>query len=144
MPAGARLLAAADAYHAMTEARPHRPALTPERAADSLRAEAAAGRSDRDAVEAVIGAAGQPAAAPDRRAHAAGLTDREVEVVRLVARGLTNKEIASALDISVKTAGHHVQHIFEKAGVTTRAAAALFAMQKGLIDVGVRLDRGHG
>ena len=63
----------------------------------------------------------------------AGLTDRELEVVRLLARGLTNKEIATALDISVKTAGHHVQHIFEKAGVTTRAAATLFAMQNALI-----------
>jgi HD-GYP domain-containing protein (c-di-GMP phosphodiesterase class II) len=132
---GARLLAAADAYHAMTEARPHRAALTPERAAEALRAEAGAGRFDRDAVEAVIGAAGQPAALA-RRTHAAGLTDREVEVVRLLARGLTNKEIATALDISVKTAGHHVQHIFEKAGVTTRAAATLFAMQSGLVDLG--------
>jgi len=136
VPVGARILAAADAYHAMTEARPHRAAMTPERAAETLRAEAAAGRFDRDAAEAVIGAAGQPAAPPGRRTNAAGLTDREVEVVRLLARGLTNKEIASALDISVKTAGHHVQHIFEKAGVTTRAAAALFAMQNRFIDLG--------
>jgi DNA-binding NarL/FixJ family response regulator len=83
----------------------------------------------------VLAAAGQSAGAPARRAHAGGLTDREVDVVRLLARGLTNKEIATTLDISVKTAGHHVQHIFEKAGVTTRAAAALFAMQNGLIDL---------
>src|SRR5262245_4759771 len=135
VPAGARILAAADVYHAMTEPRPHRAALTAEQAAEAVRAEARAGRLDRDAVEAVLAAAGQPAAAPERRTHAAGLTDREVEVVRLVARGLTNKEIATALDISVKTAGHHVQHIFEKAGVTTRAAAALFAMQNGLVDI---------
>jgi HD-GYP domain-containing protein (c-di-GMP phosphodiesterase class II) len=132
---GARILAAADAYQAMTEARPHRAALSAERAAETVRAEARAGRLDRGAVEAVLAAAGQPAAPPERRTHAAGLTDREVEVVRLLARGLTNKEIATALDISVKTAGHHVQHIFEKAGVTTRAAAALFAMQNALIDV---------
>jgi len=132
---GARLLAAADVYHAMTEPRPHRAALTAEQAAEGVRAEARAGRLDRDAVEAVLAAAGQPAAAPERRTHVAGLTDREVEVVRLVARGLTNKEIASALDISVKTAGHHVQHIFEKVGVTTRAAAALFAMQNGLVEI---------
>jgi HD-GYP domain-containing protein (c-di-GMP phosphodiesterase class II) len=135
VPAGARLLGAADAYHAMTEARPHRAALTPEQAAKAARADAQAGRLDRDAVEAVLAAAGQPASAPARRTHVAGLTDREVEVVRLLARGLTNKEIASALDISVKTAGHHVQHIFEKAGVTTRAAGALFAMQNGLVDL---------
>jgi HD-GYP domain-containing protein (c-di-GMP phosphodiesterase class II) len=137
LSAAARLLAAADAYHAMTEARPHRAALPPERAAETLRAEAAAGRFDRDAVEAVLAAAGQPAE-PGKRPHAAGLTERELEVVRLLARGLTNKEIASRLEISVKTAGHHVQHIFEKAGVTTRAAATLFAMQNGLIDLGVQ------
>jgi HD-GYP domain-containing protein (c-di-GMP phosphodiesterase class II) len=129
---GARILAAADVYHAMTEARPHRAALQPARAADEVRAEARAGRLDRDAVEAVLAAAGQPTE-PVRRTHPAGLTDRELEVVRLLARGLTNKEIATALDISAKTAGHHVQHIFEKAGVTTRAAATLFAMQNALI-----------
>jgi len=131
---GARILAAADVYHAMTEARPHRAALTAEQAATGVRAEAQAGRLDRDAVEAVLAAAGQPADA-GKRTYPAGLTDREVEVVRLLARGLTNKEIANALDISVKTAGHHVQHIFEKSGVTTRAAATLFAMQQGLVEI---------
>ena len=135
VPVGARLLAAADAYHAMTEHRPHRAALTPEQAAAAVRADAQAGRLDRDAVEAILAAAGQPATAPARRTHVAGLTERELDVVRLLARGLTNKEIATSLDISVKTAGHHVQHIFEKAGVTTRAAAALFAMQNGLVEI---------
>ena len=84
----------------------------------------------------MLAAAGQPADSRTANARRPGLTERELEVVRLLARGLTNKEIASALDISVKTAGHHVQHIFEKAGVTTRAAAALFAMQSGLVDLG--------
>ena len=82
----------------------------------------------------MLAAAGQPADSKSERTPP-GLTERELEVVRLLARGLTNKEIASALDISVKTAGHHVQHIFEKAGVTTRAAAALFAMQSGLVEL---------
>ena len=63
----------------------------------------------------------------------AGLSVREVEVLRVLSRGLTNKEIAARLDISVKTAGNHVQHIFEKIGVTTRAAATLFAMQHDLL-----------
>ena len=130
----ARILAAADVFHAMTEARPHRAALTVEQAAEGVRAEAQAGRLDREAVEAVLADAGQPADA-GKRTYPAGLTDREVEVVRLLARGLTNKEIANALDISVKTAGHHVQHIFEKSGVTTRAAATLFAMQQGLVEI---------
>ena len=67
------------------------------------------------------------------RSAPSGLTEREVEVLRLVARGMTNKEVAASLDIATKTAGNHVQHIFEKIGVTTRAAATLFAMQKGLL-----------
>jgi DNA-binding NarL/FixJ family response regulator len=82
-----------------------------------------------DAVSAVLAAAGHATRPPERPS---GLTDREVEVLRLVARGLTNKEIANALDISVKTAGHHVQHVLEKLGVTTRAAATMVAMKTGL------------
>jgi HD-GYP domain-containing protein (c-di-GMP phosphodiesterase class II) len=132
VPMAARLLAAADAYHAMIEPRPHRPALTPERAAEELRREAGAGRFDRDAVAAVLAAAGHTAPVA-RGAHPSGLSDREVEVLRVLARGKTNKEIAVALDISAKTAGNHVQHIFEKIGVTTRAAATLFAMQNDLL-----------
>jgi HD-GYP domain-containing protein (c-di-GMP phosphodiesterase class II) len=128
----ARLLAAADAFHAMTEARAHRSALPAEVAAALLQGEAKAGRFDVAAVDAVLAAAGR-SVARQRREHPAGLTDREVEVIGLVARGLTNKEIAVRLDISTKTAGHHIQHIFEKAGVTTRAAAALFAMQNDLL-----------
>src|SRR5262249_20875221 len=95
-----------------------------------LRHEARSGRLDAEAVEAVLGAAGQATRPP---ARAGGLSEREVEVLRHVARGLTNKEIAVALDISVKTAGHHVEHIFQKIGVTTGGAAGLFAMQKDLM-----------
>jgi DNA-binding NarL/FixJ family response regulator len=91
---------------------------------------ARAGALCPDAVSAVLGAAGHAVRAPERPS---GLTDREVEVLRLVARGMTNKEIAVALDISTKTAGHHVQHVLEKLGVTTRAAATMIAMQKGLV-----------
>jgi len=132
VPQAARLLAAADAYHAMIEARPHRPALTPARAAEELQKEAAAGRFDRDAVAAVLAAAGHQVGVV-RAEYPAGLSEREVEVLRVLARGKTNKEIATTLDISVKTAGNHVQHIFEKIGVTTRAAATMFAMQNDLV-----------
>ena len=90
---------------------------------------AAAGALCPDATRAVLEAAGH---AQPRVPRVAGLTDREVEVLRLLTRGLTNKEIATALDISTKTAGHHVQHLFEKLGVTTRAAAAVCAMERGL------------
>jgi HD-GYP domain-containing protein (c-di-GMP phosphodiesterase class II) len=125
----ARLLAAADAYHAMTEPRPHRPALAPGQAAETLGREAAAGRLDPDVVTAVLEVAGQRAPRIERPA---GLTEREAEVVTLLARGLQTKQVARRLGISVKTADHHVQNAYAKIGVSTRAAAALFAMQHGL------------
>jgi HD-GYP domain-containing protein (c-di-GMP phosphodiesterase class II) len=126
----ARLLAAADAYHAMTEPRPHRRALTPDRAADTLGREAAAGRLDPDAVSAVLEAAGHRAPRIERPAS---LTEREAQVVSLLARGLQTKQIARALGISVKTADRHVQNAYGKMGVSTRAAAAVFAMEHGLV-----------
>jgi HD-GYP domain-containing protein (c-di-GMP phosphodiesterase class II) len=125
----ARVLAAADAYHAMTEPRPHREALSPEQAAETLGREASAGRLDADAVAAVLEASGQGV---PRIARPAGLTEREAQVVGLLARGLQTKQIARALGISVKTADRHIQNAYGKIGVSTRAAAALFAMQHGL------------
>jgi HD-GYP domain-containing protein (c-di-GMP phosphodiesterase class II) len=129
----ARLLAAADAYHAMTEPRPHRPALEPAAAAAELRAEVRAGRLAGDAAEAVLGAAGHRVHVR-RRSAPAGLTQREVEVLVLLARGASNKEIARALVIAEKTASSHVQHIYAKLDVSSRAAASLCAMRFGLLD----------
>ena len=97
----ARLLAAADAYHAMTEPRPHREPFSPEQAADELSRETKAGRLDGEAVAAVLEAAGQPAPRIERPA---GLTEREAEVLGLLAHGLQTKQIARALGISAKTA----------------------------------------
>lgn len=131
-----RILAAADVFHALTESRPHRPARTPEEAADTLRAEALAGRLDSDAVHAVLTAAGHARKAP-RRTWPAGLSDREIEVLRLIARGATYRETARALVISERTVEHHVRHIYDKAGVTTRAAATYFAMRYDLLADGV-------
>jgi HD-GYP domain-containing protein (c-di-GMP phosphodiesterase class II) len=128
----AAVLAVADAFHAMTEQRAHRPAMSAEMAADTLSAEARSGRFDPEVVGAVASAAGQRAR-PVRTAWPAGLSDREVEVLRLVARGLSNKSVAADLVISPRTAEHHVQHIYAKIGVSTRAAAAMFAMQHGLL-----------
>ncbi len=82
-----------------------------------------------EAVAAVFGAAGHTCPAP---APPSGLTQREIEVLRLVARGLTNKEVAVEPGIAPKTAGHHVQRVLEKLGVTTRAAATMIAMRNGL------------
>jgi HD-GYP domain-containing protein (c-di-GMP phosphodiesterase class II)/DNA-binding CsgD family transcriptional regulator len=128
----ARTLAAADVYHAMTEPRPHRPPLAPDVAASALRAEARAGRLDSDAVNAVLAAAGHARKAP-RRIWPAGLSDREVEVLRLIARGATYRETARTLVISERTVEHHVRHIFDKLGVSTRAAATYFAMRHNLL-----------
>jgi HD-GYP domain-containing protein (c-di-GMP phosphodiesterase class II) len=127
----ARLLAAADCYQAMREPRPHREPLPAEDAAAETRAEVRAGRLDADAVEAVLGAAGHRTVR--RREGPAGLTPREVEVLRLLARGMPNKQIAQRLVISPKTVSNHVEHIYAKIGASTRAAAGLFAMQHGLL-----------
>jgi HD-GYP domain-containing protein (c-di-GMP phosphodiesterase class II) len=137
-----RLLAAADVYHAMTEPRPHRDARRPETAAAELRAEAKAGRLDGDAASAVLSAAGHRA--PARRDWPAGLTAREVEVLRLLARGNSNKEIARKLVVTPKTASSHVQHIYSKIGVSSRASATLFATQHGLVGSFEAGDDGGG
>jgi HD-GYP domain-containing protein (c-di-GMP phosphodiesterase class II) len=128
----ARVLAAADVYHAMTEPRPHRPARSPEDAATETRAEVRAGRLDGEAVDAVLTAAGHPRR--KRRRGPAGLTPREVEVLALIARGASNRDVAEQLGITVKTAGTHIERIYTKIGASTRSAAALFAMQHGLLD----------
>ncbi|HEU5002621.1 MAG TPA: HD domain-containing phosphohydrolase [Actinomycetota bacterium] len=130
--APARLLAAADAFRAMQEPRPHRPAMDADQAARVLRDEVRAGRIDGDAADAVLAAAGQRPR--KRREQVAGLTEREVEVLRLLARGATKREIARQLVISPKTADAHVQHIYTKAGVSTRPAATMFALRHGLLD----------
>jgi HD-GYP domain-containing protein (c-di-GMP phosphodiesterase class II) len=131
-PAG-RILAAADSYRARLEPRPHRPAQSPGQAASELRADVRAGRIDADAAQAVLAAAGHRPG--KRREWPAGLTNREVEVLRLLSRGMSNKEIAAELTISPKTAGAHLEHIYSKLGVNNRALAGLFAAKHGLVTV---------
>jgi HD-GYP domain-containing protein (c-di-GMP phosphodiesterase class II) len=131
IPRLARILGAADAYQAMREPRPYRPPHSLDQAANELRADVKAGRLDAEAVEAVLGAAGHRVSR--RRGGPAGLTRREIEVLRLLARGLSNKEIASRLVISPKTVANHVEHIYAKIDASTRATASLFAMQHGLL-----------
>jgi DNA-binding CsgD family transcriptional regulator len=128
----ARVLAAADAFQAMTQARAHRPALSLDAAASEAAAEVAAGRLDADAVEALLAAAGQPRP-PLRAPVPGGLTDRQLEVLRLVAAGLSNPQIAARLVVSRRTAERHVQDIYARIGVSSRAAAALFAMEHDLL-----------
>jgi DNA-binding NarL/FixJ family response regulator len=114
----------------LIEPRPHRQAFTPVAAAAELRAEVRAGRLDGDAVDAVLRAAGHRVGR--RREGPKGLTARELEVLRLLACGLSNKEIAARLVISRKTAGTHVEHIYAKTGASNRAQASLFAARHGL------------
>ena len=130
----ARILAAADVYRAMIEPRPQREALSATEAADELVAEVRAGRLDGDAVDAVLRVAGHEITPRPQRP--AGLTQRELEILRLLARGLLNKQIAQRLDITPKTVGNHVEHIYAKIGVSSRAAAALFATEQGLLEFG--------
>ena len=128
-----RLLAAADAFHAMTEPRDHRPPMPLAEAAAVLREESAAGRHDGEMVAAVLRAAGQQTSPVERPA---GLTEREVQVIRLLARGMQTKQVARALDISAKTADRHIQNLYRKIGVSTRAAATLYASEHGLVQWG--------
>jgi len=133
---GAGVLAATDIYVALTTDRADRPALSDEAAATELRRLASEGVLEHDAADAVLAAAGHDdAVGPKsrRRSHPGGLTNREVEVLRLAARGLTTQEIADRLYISPKTADHHIQHIYTKIDVSTRAAAALWAMQHDVV-----------
>ena len=128
----ARIVGIADAYRAMREPRPHRDPLSPDAAARELRAAVRAGHLDAGVVEVVLIAAGHRVGR--RREGPAGLTPRELEVLALVARGMSNREVAQRLVIAPKTAGNHVEHIYAKIGVSNRAAASLFAVRHGLLE----------
>ncbi len=133
LPLPARVLAAADRYRTLVEPRLHRPARSPDEASQTLCGEARDGALDSEAVAAVLEVAGHPV---DLRplSPPGGLSSRELEVATLVAHGCTNREIAARLVISRRTAEHHVQHVYTKIGVSSRAAVALFAVEHGLVD----------
>jgi HD-GYP domain-containing protein (c-di-GMP phosphodiesterase class II) len=131
-----RVLAVADSYQAMTQARPHRPALGAERAATELEQEARAGRLDPEVVAALLEEAGQRRRRRRSDLRPAELTDREIEVLRWLAAGCSNREIAERLVISRRTAEHHVQHIYTKIGESSRAAATVFALEHDLLGTG--------
>jgi len=131
IPAASRLLAAACAFHAMTQPRAHRPPLSAKAAGDELRNDVRGGRLDAQAVDAVLAAAGQPRG--KRRAGPAGLTPREIEVLILIARGGSTKQVARELSITPKTAETHIERIYTKTGANTRSTATLFALQNGLL-----------
>jgi HD-GYP domain-containing protein (c-di-GMP phosphodiesterase class II) len=128
-----RLLAVAEAYRGMVENRPPRPARSVQQAASAIREEVRLGRLDASAAEAVLEAAGHRSR-NKKPVLPAGLTAREVEVLRLVAVGRPVKEIATRLGVAPKTVGNHVQNLYAKIGVGTRAGATLFALETGLLD----------
>jgi putative nucleotidyltransferase with HDIG domain len=132
LPLPSRIIAAADAYHAMTEVRPHRAPLTTEASAQELAREVSAGRLDRDAVNAVLEASGQRAQMP-KRDWPSGLSDREIDVIRLAVRGRSNRQMASELFVSEDTIKTHLRHVYEKVGFSSRAGLALFAMENDLL-----------
>jgi HD-GYP domain-containing protein (c-di-GMP phosphodiesterase class II) len=132
IPVTARIVAAADAWVSMQQRRPHREALDPDRAAAELQAGSANRTFDPQVVGAVLEAAGR--AGPSRRVLPGGLSTREIDVLRLVAAGCSNPEIAERLHISRRTAEHHVQHIYSKIGVSTRPGAAMFALEHDLLE----------
>lgn len=131
LPATARILAAAECYRTALEERPHRPPCSPEQASAALNQQVSSGGLDAGAVGAVLAAAGQRSRSAPAGPY--GLTPREIEVLALLAHGRTNKQIARELGTSPKTIGNHVEHIYAKADVGTRAAATLFAMERGLV-----------
>jgi HD-GYP domain-containing protein (c-di-GMP phosphodiesterase class II) len=135
LPMPARVLAVADVFRSLTERRPHRPPLDPEQATARLLDDVRRQALDAEATQAVLTVAGQQTP-PLSRSNPKGLSAREVEVLCLVARGFSNRDIAGQLSISRRTAEHHVQHIYTKIGMSGRAAATLFAVEHRLLDKG--------
>jgi HD-GYP domain-containing protein (c-di-GMP phosphodiesterase class II) len=138
IPLTGRLLAAACAYRTMIEPRSHRAALRAKQAVSELHAEVRAGRLDADAVESVLAAAGQSHG--KRRGGPAGLTPREIQVLQLIARGASTRQVAQRLEITPKTADTHIERIYTKTGASTRSTVTLFAMKNGLLDSFEPLD----
>jgi HD-GYP domain-containing protein (c-di-GMP phosphodiesterase class II) len=133
IPIGARIIAVVDRFDEATQGGADEVPLSPEDAVEHIRREVGAGL-DADCFDALLQELGAPRPPQSlRREWPAGLTDREVEVLRLVAQGLTKRQIGERLFISEKTAGTHVEHVYSKAGVSSRAAAVLFAMEHGLL-----------
>jgi DNA-binding NarL/FixJ family response regulator len=78
----------------------------------------------------------EPAETPEPKAweaHPAGLSEREAQVLKLVAKGLTNAQVAKELFISPNTANRHLNSIYQKLGVSSRAVATRFAVEHNLV-----------
>jgi len=138
IPLGARVIAVADQFDTLTHETPDHPALPLEDTLNRIQSEMSRGFWP-DAVEALGqvvqgGGHGRRMEKVKVREWPAGLTDREVEIVRLLTRGLSRREMAAQLFLSEHTVRHHLEHIYNKIGVSTRVAATLFAVEQGLLD----------
>ena len=133
IPLGARILALVDGFQELVEGRPGYGGLEKEEALRRMSAEVGT-RFDHECFEALSGVVGVGVVIESsRRQWPAGLTDREVEVLRVSATGLTKRQMARRLTISEKTVGTHLEHIYSKVGCFSRAAAVLYAMEHGLL-----------
>src|SRR6266545_4784121 len=133
IPVGARVIAVADMFDELTHVTPDHEALEPELAMARLQDEAGRGLWP-EAVRALAQELGaSPPAKKRSAAQPAGLTEREIEILRMLARGKSRRQIAQELVLSEHTVRHHLEHIYGKVGVGTRVAAALFAVEHDLI-----------
>lgn len=129
----ARVLGAAVAWIALGQKRPWRNALSAPEAARVIRAEAKSGRFDAEVVEALLEASEAPPGAARPRQPVVRLTAREIDVLRSVSRGASNKEAARELELSPSTIRTHMESVFRKLECSTRAAATLKASALGLL-----------
>ncbi len=133
IPLGARILAVADAFQELLEGRPGHPGMEKEESLKAMRKEVGP-HLDSECFEALSEVIGVTLSKESlRRQWPVGLTDREVEILRISATGLTKRQMAQHLTISEKTVGTHLEHIYGKIGCSSRAAAVLFAMEQGLL-----------
>jgi HD-GYP domain-containing protein (c-di-GMP phosphodiesterase class II) len=138
IPLGARIIAVADRFDEVSHDTPDHPAVDLEAALARMSEEAGHALCP-DAFEAFVQALGEDGLTTLTRRKSqppewpAGLTDREVEILRLLAKGLRRREMAAQLYLSEHTVRHHLAHIYNKAGVSTRVGATLFAMEHNLL-----------
>lgn len=138
IPVGARVIAVADRYDELCHESPGRPALPADGALTRMGADVPRGLCP-DAFQALAlevraeGSAGATGIKRRPREWPADLTDREVEVLRLLARGLSRRRMADQLVLSEHTVRHHLEHIYAKVGVGTRVGATLFAIEHDLL-----------
>lgn len=138
IPIGARIIAVADRFDDLSHQMPDHPPLDAGTALDRMREEVGDGLGP-EAFEALVQTVLAGDSAPPTRVRSrrqtwpAGLTEREVEILRLVSKGLSRREIARELILSEHTVRHHLEHIYNKVGVSTRVAATLFAVEHDLL-----------